>query len=160
MHEHDGCPHEHEGMDCPLPHVEPDGDEVSPEIAEIVAEAAVEIAEIEAETEQHQIDASLEHHQIEADLEETRIEAETEEVVEAVEELVEAVEELEEAHEPEVILVEDTGEESSEEMTADEVEEGEPAGDEALAVAPPPRVEPEPKKKNVRRSRFTARHSR
>lgn len=148
MHE-DGCP-------CVHDEIEPGVNDESVEVAEVLADAAVEIAQIEAETEVAEIEASLEHHRIEADLEETRIEADHEEImeeIEADEELAEAVEELEET------LAEPEAEESvvAESPDPDDHEEG--AGD-PVSVAPPPRVEPPNAPKKARhQSAFSKRHS-
>ena len=165
-HHHDGCPHDHEFGECPLPEpdVEPSADaDTSVEETQIVADAAVEIATIEAQTEAHQIDASLEHHQIEAETERAQIDAslehhqieasadeEIEEVQESLEDLVEEVEQLEEALEPEP-------EPEPELESADEPE----MSGEVTAVAPPARVEaPSAPVKARRQSAFTKRHSR
>ena len=169
-HHHEGCPHDHEGEACPLVGVdlEPDtldaGEGTSIEETQIVADAAVVIAEIEAETEIAQIEASLEHHEIEAETELAQIEASLEhhqieagaddDLEEAVEELEEAVEELVELEVEEV--------EGSEDL----LEEGPGDGDgdtnaDAIQVAPPARIEaPGAPTKARRQSKFTARHSR
>lgn len=162
MHEHEGCPHDHEGDVCSLGIDSDDGnddmDQMPVEAVEIAADAAVAIAEIEAETAQAEINASLEHHHIEADLEEARIDADHEEVmeeIEADEELAEAVEELEEA------LTEPEAEESvvAESPDLEDSEGGE--GDLPVSVAPPARIEaPNDPKKPRRQSAFSARHTR
>jgi hypothetical protein len=173
MHEHEGCPHDHEFGECPLPAVEtPEAEEdlseeSSSEETQIVADAAVEIAEIEAETERARIAAELEHHELsneqQADdndtiTERTQIEADaTDETEELVEELIEEVIELEE-------IVEEVSEEPGgvePEAANEDDEEGEPAGD-VTSVAPPARVEAPnaTKKKPGRQSAFTRRHSR
>jgi hypothetical protein len=166
-HHHDGCPHDHEGESCLFgvvdhePDTHDDVEETSVEETQIIADAAIVIAEIEAETEAAQIDASLEHHQIEAEtevaqidasLEHHQIEADAEDdLEEVVEELEEAVEDLEET------LDEGGGEESSE----DEVLDEDGTDPDAIQVTPPARIEaPGAPTKARRQSKFTARHSR
>ena len=165
MQHDDGCP-------C-IADVETPGDvdassEVSTEVAEIMAEAAVEVAEIEAEVEMHQIDASLEHHQIEAEMHEDdndtsvehhemEVEAQ-DELAEEVEVLTEVVEELEEALDgPEEEGLSDTP------LSSDEESEGGEGDDLPVSVAPPARIEDpkdKAKKKPQRVSAFSKRHMR
>jgi len=156
---------EHDHSGCPECQAEVDGgDEVSVEAVQIAADAAVQIAEIEAETaeaqieaslEHHEIEAGTEHHQIEASLEHHQIEAEaSDDIEEAVEELEEAIEELEESSEPETSA--DEGGVAIDTLSDEGTGEAAPA----VSVAPPPRVETATPKKASRQSAFTRRHSR
>ena len=151
MHEHLSCPHEHEGDVCPY-HVDDvvadDADE-SPDVeaVQIAADAAVEIARIEAETEAARIAAELDHHELSNDANETdndaslehhHIEAEVsqEQIDEVVEELVEEIQELEE-----VVLAEPEASDGSVDAGALDAEDLEEGGGAPTSVAPPPRVE-------------------
>jgi multidrug efflux pump subunit AcrA (membrane-fusion protein) len=169
-HHHDGCPHDHEGESCLFGVADStdtsgDVEESSVEETQIVADAAVVIAEIEAETELAQIEASLEHHEIEAETELAQIEASLEhhEIEAAADELEEQVEELEELVELVIEEVEAPDDESADpEGAGDVLDEGGGEGEgDAILVTPPARIEaPGAPKKASRQSAFTRRHSR
>ena len=151
-----------------------ESDETSAETVEAIADASVEIAEIEAETERGRIesDAEIAARTIEAGLEHHRIDAESvvdelAETVEEFEEIAETLDEaLEEAAELEEALEEaaelDGDDESDDSGESDELEEsGDAEESDAIGVVPPPRVEDDTAKaKASRRSSFTARHTR
>lgn len=138
MHD-DGCPCLQDAE-----HIEPDGDEgLTPEVAEIIADAAVEVAQIEAEVQSEEIAASLEHHQIDADLEASHIEAAIEHheiEAEHDDEIEEVVEELEEALEE---VLEPEADESVVDDSPDLEESEGGEGDLPVSVAPSSRRRPQ-----------------
>jgi hypothetical protein len=170
-HNHDGCPHDHEGALCLYGDAGDGATPSTPDVdAEVIADAAVEISEIEAETQREamelqseterlRIAAELEHHELSnasnEDDNDTSVEhhqivaAENDELEEVVEELVDEVIELEE------ILDGDAGDAGDIGYDEGAGDEEDLSGGDAVEVAPPPRVEA-PNTSSVR-SRSTSR---